>query len=95
MAIASVSLGWHYALDGYVGAFLAIVVWWIAGRIEREVPEVERAQVADVEPTGAWVPPSRRRGAKLPEGMVAVASAGDTTAWAGDLAQRKTMRGTS
>jgi hypothetical protein len=47
MAVASVSLGWHYALDGYVGAFLAVVVWWIAGAIERDVPEVATAPIAD------------------------------------------------
>jgi hypothetical protein len=33
---ASVSLGWHYALDGYVGAAIACVVWWVAGRLNRE-----------------------------------------------------------
>jgi membrane-associated phospholipid phosphatase len=31
--VASVALGWHYALDGYVGAILACVIWWFAGRI--------------------------------------------------------------
>jgi hypothetical protein len=28
---ASVALGWHYTLDGYVGAAIACLVWWIAG----------------------------------------------------------------
>jgi len=92
MAVASVSLGWHYALDGYVGAFLAVVVWWIAGRIERDVPEVATAPIADLEPTPTWIPPSRRRAGKLPEGVAAVASAGDKPGWAGDLAHCKTMR---
>lgn len=32
---ASVSLGWHYAADGYVGAAIALGVWWIAGRLTR------------------------------------------------------------
>jgi membrane-associated phospholipid phosphatase len=32
---ASVELGWHYALDGYVGALLAAGVWWLAGRVTR------------------------------------------------------------
>jgi hypothetical protein len=31
--VASVHLGWHYAVDGYVGAFGAAVAWWIAGRL--------------------------------------------------------------
>src|SRR5262249_17068784 len=29
----SVELGWHYALDGYVGAAIALGVWWLAGRL--------------------------------------------------------------
>jgi membrane-associated phospholipid phosphatase len=32
---ASVSLGWHYALDGYVGAAIACLIWWIAGLLNR------------------------------------------------------------
>jgi hypothetical protein len=32
---ASVVLGWHYALDGYVGAVVAFLVWWIAGPLSR------------------------------------------------------------
>jgi len=32
---ASISLGWHYALDGYVGAAIACVIWWIAGLLNR------------------------------------------------------------
>jgi hypothetical protein len=35
MLIASVILGWHYAVDGYVGALLSIGLWWIAGQLER------------------------------------------------------------
>ena len=30
--IGSVHLGWHYALDGYVGALGAALVWWLVGR---------------------------------------------------------------
>ena len=30
---ASILLGWHYTLDGYVGAAIACVIWWIAGRV--------------------------------------------------------------
>jgi hypothetical protein len=29
----SIELGWHYALDGYVGAAVALGVWWVAGRL--------------------------------------------------------------
>lgn len=32
---ASVSLGWHYAVDGYVGAAIAGLIWWIAGLLNR------------------------------------------------------------
>ena len=31
--ISSVALGWHYALDGYVGAIAGGAVWWLAGRM--------------------------------------------------------------
>lgn len=31
--IGSVMLGWHYAVDGYVGILIAVFVWWLAGRI--------------------------------------------------------------
>jgi hypothetical protein len=34
--IASVNLGWHYSLDGYVGAFFACCIWWFAGRVTRQ-----------------------------------------------------------
>lgn len=30
--IGSVHLGWHYAVDGYVGAAGALAVWWLVGR---------------------------------------------------------------
>ena len=33
--VASVALGWHYAADGYVGAGLACLIWWLAGRLTR------------------------------------------------------------
>lgn len=35
--IGSVMLGWHYAVDGYVGAALVFPLWWIAGRIQMGV----------------------------------------------------------
>jgi hypothetical protein len=46
--VASVALGWHYALDGYVGALLACCVWWLAGRITVERRSPERAHVIRV-----------------------------------------------
>jgi membrane-associated phospholipid phosphatase len=33
--VSSVALGWHYPLDGYVGAALAVVIWWVAGLVSR------------------------------------------------------------
>lgn len=32
--VGSIMLGWHYAIDGYVGAALVIPLWWIAGRVQ-------------------------------------------------------------
>ena len=29
----SVVLGWHYAVDGYAGAALAVLCWWLAGKL--------------------------------------------------------------
>ncbi|KLE35356.1 hypothetical protein AAW00_02610 [Aurantiacibacter luteus] len=33
--VASVHLGWHYALDGIVSALMVGPIWWMAGAIER------------------------------------------------------------
>ena len=33
--VGSVILGWHYAVDGYVGALLAVLCWTAAGAIVR------------------------------------------------------------
>ena len=30
--VASVVLGWHYAVDGYAGALGAWAIWWAVGR---------------------------------------------------------------
>jgi hypothetical protein len=30
--IGSIHLGWHYAMDGYVGALGAWLIWWLVGR---------------------------------------------------------------
>lgn len=35
MMIGSVLLGWHYAVDGYAGALVAGLCWWVAGRVVR------------------------------------------------------------
>jgi membrane-associated phospholipid phosphatase len=35
MLLGSVHLGWHYAIDGYVGIAGAIVIWWACGRLVR------------------------------------------------------------
>ena len=31
--LGSVHLGWHYAIDGYLGAAIAVFSWWLAGRL--------------------------------------------------------------
>lgn len=31
--VGSVALGWHYAVDGYAGALIAGLSWWIGGRL--------------------------------------------------------------
>lgn len=36
--LGSVHLAWHYAVDGYVGAAVALVIWGITGRYIREKP---------------------------------------------------------
>ncbi|HSS62883.1 MAG TPA: phosphatase PAP2 family protein, partial [Gammaproteobacteria bacterium] len=33
LQIGSVHLGWHYAIDGYVGIFLTGAIWWLVSRL--------------------------------------------------------------
>jgi hypothetical protein len=35
MLLGSVHLGWHYAIDGYVGIAGAVAIWWCCGRLVR------------------------------------------------------------
>ena len=43
VALASVHLGWHYAVDTYVGAAAAIVIWHGVGLALRKAPQMARA----------------------------------------------------
>ena len=36
--IGSIRLGWHYAIDGYVGICSAAIAWWVAGKINAHNP---------------------------------------------------------
>ncbi len=31
--VGSIALGWHYAVDGYAGAAIAWLCWWLAGAV--------------------------------------------------------------
>lgn len=31
--LGSVHLGWHYAVDAYLGAAITLVIWWFAGKV--------------------------------------------------------------
>lgn len=49
--VSTVALGWHYALDGLVGAALALAVWWGSRPLFRMPPQGNRTHVA-ARPTG-------------------------------------------
>ncbi len=53
--VGSVHLGWHYAVDGYVSALGAVVVWWGAGKVVRWWPP-RFGTVAPVWPASAPQP---------------------------------------
>lgn len=38
--LGSVLLAWHYAVDGYAGAAIAVACWWLTGRLIRRFGEV-------------------------------------------------------
>jgi len=44
--IGSVQLGWHYAIDGYLGAAGMIAIWWGAGRFVEWDERRRRASIA-------------------------------------------------
>jgi membrane-associated phospholipid phosphatase len=44
--IGSVVLGWHYAIDGYVGALVAVICWRVSGPIVRSSPKGNDASPA-------------------------------------------------
>jgi hypothetical protein len=56
--VGSVHLGWHYAVDGYVGAASALGLWWLVGKLlDRFAPGVrdERSRLT-AERGGASAP---------------------------------------
>ncbi len=36
--VGSVHLGWHYAVDGYIGAAIAAAIWFGVGAVQRLLP---------------------------------------------------------
>jgi hypothetical protein len=47
--VASIVLGWHYALDGIVGTGVALGSWWLAGKILAWWRERNLARASDLE----------------------------------------------
>jgi hypothetical protein len=41
--ISSVHLGWHYAVDGYVGILLTVAVWSLAGKLVQQCGSVRKS----------------------------------------------------
>ena len=46
--IGSIVLGWHYAVDGYAGAVIALICWWLAGKL---APAEEEAKTLSSRPS--------------------------------------------
>jgi membrane-associated phospholipid phosphatase len=44
--IGSVHLGWHYAVDGYLGAAAMLAIWWCVGWCLRRAAERRAGAVA-------------------------------------------------
>jgi len=38
--LASIMLGWHYSVDGYVAVFGVAACWWVAGWLTAPIPAV-------------------------------------------------------
>ena len=39
--LGSIFLGWHYAIDGYAGAGIALAAWWLGGMIAKKYGTVQ------------------------------------------------------
>lgn len=50
--LSSVMLGWHYGLDGYVGATAAVLIWWLSGKL------VDLSRPGDLSPLNPTPRPS-------------------------------------
>jgi hypothetical protein len=48
--VGSVALGWHYAVDGYGGALLSILIWKAAGWFCGRFPSAQLARESDISP---------------------------------------------
>lgn len=35
--LATIHLGWHYAIDGYAAALGTRLIWWLTGRVDKPV----------------------------------------------------------
>ena len=69
--IGSVHLGWHYAIDGYVGAALALSIWLVAGALLRRLGWPDAAGAGSSVRTTEVpnrVPAAARAGLAVPEG---------------------------
>ena len=59
--LGSVLLGWHYAVDGYAAALIAVLVWRIAGRYGQRAGIVERDPVPAADGSRRQPGQARRR----------------------------------